>query len=98
MDAHLRLRDRLVALIRDRHAAPVAAEPAYGLPAPVTDRASARALAEHLEQGAAGTMWDLVAAAAPRSHLRALAIVWLSQAALRSAHWGARQPLPGQPS
>jgi Domain of unknown function (DUF4439) len=98
MDEHLRLRDQLVALIRGRHAEPVAAEPAYRLPTPVTDRASARALAEHLEQGGAGTMWDLVAAAASKSHLRALAIGWLSQAAVRAAHWGARQPLPGQPS
>jgi len=98
LNAHLRLRDRLVLMIRDRHAQPVSAQPAYGLPTPVTDLASARALAEHLEQGGAGTMWDLVAAAAPRSNLRALAIGWLSDSAVRAAHWGARQPLPGQPS
>jgi hypothetical protein len=96
--AHLDLRDRLIAMVEARHAKPVAAEPAYRLPMPVTNATTARALAAHLEQGCAGSLWDLVAASPSGSHLRGLAISWLSDAAVRAAHWGARQALPGQPS
>jgi hypothetical protein len=98
LDAHLVLRDRLTAMITARHAIPVAAKPAYRLPLPVTDRAGARDLAAHLEQGGAGALWDLVAASPSGSHLRGLAIGWLSAAATRAAHWGAQQALPGQPA
>lgn len=95
---HQRVRDQLTALITARHASPVVAEPAYRLPMPVTDHASARALAAHLEQGGAGSQWDLVAASTAGGHVRSLAIGWLTAAAVRGAHWGARQALPGQPS
>jgi hypothetical protein len=96
--AHIDLRDRLSALVSALHARPAQALPAYRLPSPVTDAAAARDLAAHLEQGAAGTLWDLVAASPAASHLRSLAIGWLSDTAVRAAHWGARQALPGQPS
>jgi hypothetical protein len=98
LTAHQRIRDQLIALITGHHASPVVAEPAYRLPMPVTDRSSARALAAHLEQGGAGSQWDLVAASSAGGHIRSLAIGWLSGAAVRAAHWGARQALPGQPS
>lgn len=98
LTTHLGIRDQLTALVTARHASPLVAQPAYRLPMPVTDRSSARALAVHLEEGCAGTQWDLVAASAPRGHVRSLAIGWLSGAAVRAAHWGARQALPGQPS
>jgi hypothetical protein len=98
LTAHQRIRDQLTAVITARHASPVVAEPAYRLPMPVTGRTSARALAAHLEEGGAGTQWDLVGASAAGSHIRSLAIGWLSAAAVRAAHWGARQALPGQPS
>jgi hypothetical protein len=96
--AHVHLRDQLTALIVARGATPTAAEPAYRLPAPVDNRTSARALASHLEQGCAGTIWDLIVASAANSHLRSLAIGWLSDGAIRASHWGARQALPGQPA
>jgi hypothetical protein len=98
LTAHLRIRDQLTAVITSRHASPVVAEPAYRLPMPVTDRPSARALAAHLEEGSAGSQWDLVEASAAGGHVRSLAIGWLSGAAVRGAHWGAQQALPGQPS
>lgn len=94
---HQTLRDRLITLIESAKAVPVAALPAYQLANPVTDATTARDLAAYLEQGVAGALWDLIAAADAGGHVRAAAIGWLSDAALRAAHWGARQALPGQP-
>jgi hypothetical protein len=88
----------MITLVKALHGKPVAAQPAYQLPQPVVDQTSARALAAHLETGAAGSLWDLVAASPPGGRLRSLAIGWLSEAAVRAAHWGARQALPGQPA
>jgi hypothetical protein len=98
LQSHLLVRDRLIALISTQQATPVAAQPAYRLPLPVTDHAAARQLAAHLEEGDAGSLWDLVAATPPGSHVRSLAIGWLSDTAVRAGHWGARQALPGQPA
>jgi hypothetical protein len=98
LDAHMQLRDRLIAIIASLNATPVAAQPAYRLPTPVTDRPSARELAAHLEEGDAGALWDVVASSESGGHLRSLAIGWLSDTAVRAAHWGARQALPGQPA
>ena len=95
---HVLVRDRLTALISAHHGQPTPAQPAYRLPAPVASARTARDLAAHLEQGVAGAHWDLVAATAAGSNLRALAIGWISDAAVREAHWGARQALPGQPT
>jgi uncharacterized protein DUF4439 len=97
LNAHLALRDRLIALVTSLKAAPVAAQPAYQLPSAVTDATTARALAAHLEEGGAGAVWDVIAASAPGGRVRAAAITWLSDAAVRAAHWGAKQALPGQP-
>jgi hypothetical protein len=98
LDAHVALRDRMMRLVKDLNGVPVAAQPAYQLPMEVSDQATARALAAHLEAGGAGSLWDLVAASPSRSRLRSLAIGWLSAAAERGAYWGARQALPGQPA
>jgi hypothetical protein len=98
LQAHMLERDRLIAVISARGQTPVAAQAAYRLPLPVTDHASARQLAAHLEEGDAGSLWDLVAATPPGSAVRSLAIVWLSDTAVRAGHWGARQALPGQPT
>jgi hypothetical protein len=96
--AHQAQRDRLTAMINAQHATPVVAAPAYRLPTAVGSRASARDLAAHLEEGSAGALWDLIAAAGAGENVRSLAISWLSDAAVRAAHWGARQALPGQPA
>jgi hypothetical protein len=97
LDAHMVVRDQLIALITGLKATPVASLPAYQVPAPVDSAKAARDLAAHLEEGDAGALWDLIAATAASSHLRAVAIGWLSDAAVRAAHWGAKQALPGQP-
>jgi hypothetical protein len=98
LDAHQVVRDRLGALITAMGATPVAARPAYQLPFPVATQTAARELAGQLEQGCAGALWDLIAASPSQSPTRALAIGWLSDSAVRAAHWGAQQALPGQPA
>jgi hypothetical protein len=98
LQAHQVVRDRLMALVSALGPTPVAAQPAYQLPSRVTNPATARELAASLEQGVAGAFWDLVAASAPASQTRSLAIGWLSDTAIRAAHWGPAQPLPGQPA
>jgi hypothetical protein len=98
LTTHLHQRDRLIALVLAAHATPVAALPAYRMPFGVRNQTEARQLAAHLEQGIAGTCWDLVAASAPASPTRSLAVTWLGDAALRTAYWGATQALPGQPA
>jgi hypothetical protein len=98
LQKHLLIRDRLMAMITALGATPVAARAAYQLPSVVNSAATAGQLAAHLEQGVTGAAWDLIAAAPTGSAVRADAITWLADAAIRAAHWGARQPLPGQPA
>lgn len=95
---HLRLRDRLIALVTARGAQPVAAHSAYQLPFAVTNAKTARGLAAHLEESGAGAAWDLVEASPPDGAVRSLGIGWLTDAARRAVHWGERQALPGQPT
>jgi hypothetical protein len=97
LTAHMNERDRLMSMVHARGARPVTPAAAYRLPFPVNDPASGRALAAELERGVAGAMWDLVAASEPGGATRAQAIGWLGATALRAAHWGATQALPGQP-
>ncbi|HVV76155.1 MAG TPA: ferritin-like domain-containing protein [Mycobacteriales bacterium] len=93
---HQNLRDQLAAQITALGAVAPAALPAYQLPFPVTDAATARQLAAHLEDGAAGAAWDLAAATAARSTSRDIAVGWLSDAAVAASRWGAALPaLPG---
>lgn len=95
-DAHVARRDRLQALLRDRGADPVAASPAYALPYPVGDAASARRLGLHLEEGTGAAYADLVAAA--QGDLRRFAALALRDTALRALGWRGRTvPFPGLP-
>jgi hypothetical protein len=98
LEAHMVVRDRLIALVTAMGATPVAARAAYRLPFAVTGQTTAGALAGHVERGCADAFWDLVAATGPGSAVRTLAIGWLGDAAIRAAHWGAQQALPGQPT
>lgn len=98
LTAHENLRDRIAALVAGQGATPVTAQPAYRLPFPVTDQTSAKALAAHLENGAAGAAWDLTAAAPPGSAGRSFAVDWIADVAVAAARWGSVPPLPGQPA
>jgi hypothetical protein len=95
---HQARRDEISALITASGAVPPGGLPAYRLPFPVEDPASARRLAGSLEDGAAGAAWDLAAATGSRSSARRLAVGWLADAAVAASRWGASTaPLPGRP-
>ncbi|MGN6473026.1 MAG: ferritin-like domain-containing protein [Mycobacteriales bacterium] len=99
LTSHQELRDRIASLVTALGAVPPPAQPAYRLPSPVIDAASARQLAAHLEDGAAGVAWDLAAATAPQSTARGLAVMWLTDSAVAAARWGAGPTaLPGRPA
>jgi Domain of unknown function (DUF4439) len=99
LTAHEVRRDQIATLITGLGVTPAASLPAYQLPFPVTDAASAKRLAAHLEDGAAGAAWDLAASTTARSAARTLAVTWLADAALSEAHWGGTATaLPGDPS
>ncbi len=85
--AHRARRDRVEEAVRDLGADPVAAEPGYALPGPVTDAASATRLARQVEDRCAAAYAGLVAAAT--DELRGAAIGWLADAATRGLGWGA---------
>jgi hypothetical protein len=95
---HTSRRDQVGELVKAAGGRPAASRAAYQLPFTVDDAATATQLAAHLELGAAGAYWDLVAAARARSPGRALAIGWLSDSAVAANRWGASQALPGQPA
>ncbi|MBD0718113.1 DUF4439 domain-containing protein, partial [Streptomyces sp. CBMA370] len=80
--------------VRDLGGTPEAAEPAYALPFPVPDPASAVRLAAVLEDRVAGVYSDLVrAATGPARHEAAAA---LAEAAVRAARWrGGDVTFPG---
>lgn len=80
--AHERWRDRW-----SRGSAPAAAV-AYDLPFAVTDAASARALAAHVENGLVGPYADLAAASDGQDRLEAVRAA--QQCAARAVRWGAR--------
>ncbi|MBB5789891.1 ferritin-like domain-containing protein [Jiangella mangrovi] len=85
--AHRERRDALTALIRAAGEDPVAAEPGYALPSPVTDEASARALAVLLEERLGGLYADLVGAA-DSPELRELAARGVVSVAVQALAWG----------
>jgi len=95
---HLRRRDTLTTLVTAAGGTPVTARVAYQLPFAVTNAKSATLLGAHLEQGANGAYWDLIAAAVANSPTRSLAIGWLADSAVAANHWGGLQALPGQPA
>lgn len=98
---HVDLQSVAAAAIRARHADPVAPQPAYQLPFPVTGERSALRLAAHLEDGAAAAWRFLLGTTADRA-LRRTAAGALSAAAVQATRWRVRagtsptsQPFPG---
>jgi Domain of unknown function (DUF4439) len=94
-DAHRTLRDDAIALVARYGGTPVATQPEYALPFPVTDRASALRLAVHLEEGAAAA-WRYAVAATDDVEVRRTALVALTDAAVRATRW--RLALPTSPA
>ncbi|GAA0615678.1 ferritin-like domain-containing protein [Kribbella sandramycini] len=94
-DRHRDNRDQLSALIAAADETPVAAEPAYDLPQPVTNGASAGQLVLLIERRLAGVYGDLVEAA-EQPAVRKLAIEQLLATATAQLSWGgAPVALPG---
>jgi Domain of unknown function (DUF4439) len=87
--AHRDRRDRLAELIADTGEKPVAAEPAYDLPAAVTNAATAAALIRLVEQRLAAVYGDLVEAA-ETAPVRTLGVQALVAAAREHVRWGGR--------
>lgn len=87
LTAHRSRRDALTALIRAADADPVAAEPGYALPSPVTDEATARALAVLLEERLGPLYADLVGAA-DSPELREFGARGVVTAAVQALAWG----------
>ncbi|PZF80254.1 DUF4439 domain-containing protein [Jiangella anatolica] len=95
LTAHRSRRDALTALIVAAGAEPGAAEPGYALPSPVTDPASAQALAVLLEQRLGALYADLVGAAAT-PELRELAVRAVVASSVQALTWGgAPSAFPG---
>lgn len=87
--AHRARRDATVALLTEAGLRPVPAEPAYRTPTPVSDPASATALALAAESDAAAA-WRSVLERCDDAGLRRAALDGLSDAALRGAFWAGR--------
>ena len=98
--AHQQLRDAF----RGLHVEAPAAAPAYALPFPVQDAASAMLLAVRLEDAAARAAWAVVTSAVAGSAARRLAVDMLADTAAAAARWRDRAELtddpafPGQPA
>lgn len=90
--AHRAWRDALSLGLRDRGATPVAAAASYELPFAVTDAATARRLAVHLEEGTAA-VWHAALSAVSTPADRRLALAALTAAATRAVQW--RLTVPG---
>lgn len=94
--AHRARRDSLAEMIGAAGVDPVAAEPGYALPSPVTDAASARALAVRMEERLGGLYADLVAASAGDAEWREFAVRGVVGAAVQALAWGgAPSAFPG---
>jgi Domain of unknown function (DUF4439) len=94
---HSEGRDTLTAMILKLGATPVAADPAYDLPFPVTDAASARRLAAYIEDGVTRAYLGVVAVTDPR--LRAFGALAMQAPASRAATWrGCTTAFPGMSS
>ena len=83
---HRDRRDRIEEQLRALDEQPVAAEPGYGVPAPVTTAGSAVALARRVEDRCAVLHAAVVAASTDA--LRREAMGWLDDAATRVLGWG----------
>ncbi|MEU8223165.1 ferritin-like domain-containing protein [Kribbella sp. NPDC048915] len=86
-ETHRTRRDRLSALLVAAGETPAAAEPAYTLPRPVTNAATATALVLVVEQRIAAVYGDLVEAAEDAA-VRIFAVESLLDAASRQLAWG----------
>jgi len=101
--AHRARRDATELLLRDHGAVPVAAEPAYATPAPVTDQASAIALLTTAESDVAAA-WRSAIEYTDDQAVRTLAVDSLTDAAVRATRWRRTAgtapltvPFPGAP-
>lgn len=95
-DIHRVRRDRLTELISTDGEEPVAAAPAYDLPFPVVDAASAVRLAAYLEAHVAAVYADLVTVS--NGDMRGFASDALADAATRAVFWrGTSVAFPGLP-
>ncbi|TDU86914.1 uncharacterized protein DUF4439 [Kribbella voronezhensis] len=93
---HRKRRDQLADLLADDGETPVAAEPAYDLPQPVTSTASAVALVLLIERRLSAVYADLVEAA-EKEPVRTLAIQALIATSRAELSWGGTpQAFPGQ--
>lgn len=87
-EAHRELRGAVEATLTQIGTRPISAQPAYATPKPVTDGASAAALAVVAETDALGA-WRSVAERTTDRGLRQAAINALSEGTLRCARWRA---------
>lgn len=88
-DTHRARRDAAVRLLTDAGLRPAAAEPAYRTPSPVTDQATAIALAQAAEHDTAAA-WHSVLEHCDEPDLRRTALDALVDAATRGARWAAK--------
>jgi hypothetical protein len=87
-DAHRTRRDQLLLKLTAASASPPVADPAYALPFPVTNRASALKLAAELEDGAARAWHGAIGATTGAD--RGFAANALIDCAVRATHWRIR--------
>lgn len=93
---HRRRRDDLTDLISSRDAEPVAAEPAYRVPAKVTSVGECQALARQVEERCAQVYASAVARCVEDDRERTAR--GLNACAVRGVAWGSRpEPFPGVP-
>ena len=101
--AHRNRRDLIAGLMVAADASPPPAEPAYAVPFPVTDRASALRLAASLEDGTARAWHQAIAGTTADE--RKVALEALVDSAVRATRWRklagttpATVPFPGRPA
>ncbi|MBO0872596.1 MAG: DUF4439 domain-containing protein [Pseudonocardia sp.] len=101
LTAHRARRDTTIRVLTDSGVAPAPAEPAYRVPTPVTDQASATRLLVTAESDAAAA-WRSVLEHSDDPALRQMGLDALVDAAVRGARWSARldsrpvvPPFPG---
>ncbi len=85
-NAHRARRDTVTRLLTDAGVPPAPAQPAYQAPAPVTDQASAVALAVVAEDDTMAA-WRSVLQRTEQPDVRRLALTYLTESAVRSAPW-----------
>ncbi|GGM38526.1 hypothetical protein GCM10012275_06860 [Longimycelium tulufanense] len=86
MDAHRSVRNSTEQMLRDSGATPVPPQPAYRVPKPVTDAASAAALLVIAESDAAAA-WRAVLEHSDDPDLRRFAVEALTSAAVLATRW-----------